>query len=509
MIDIEKTVERDRERDELLIALDTLFKQLRQAGEDAKSSDLNELIAKRDVYSNDELHHVLRRFDGRKLSDEILKEFRPDALSGFNKRGRPQKALLNIACLNEWLNDQGITVRRNVISKSVETSGLDTSVYSDELLELQIPVIIHDAIKSEYSCTVNTVRDLLGVIAGSHEYNPVLELLEIAEPWDGEDRLPELYRILHIDGSDTLSQTLIKKWLLQCVALQYNSAKAPFGADGALVLQGPQGIGKTSFARKIAMRSHFFKEGISFSRLDKDSLIQATNSWIAELGELGGTMNRADRDSLKAHITQAVDEYRAPYGTSAARYVRRTSYVGTVNDDKFLVDPTGSRRWWVVPIPDIDLDALEKFNVIQLWQQIKFYVMENLQSFRLTRDEQAALLARNTEYEKPAAGVEELRDILAMAESCPQNFRWELTTVSAFMQAHEALRHTPRKIIGSALDVLDGEFHFERANYISREQAAERGINNRGRFIKLPMPKYLHSSVNAAIEEAADNKKIS
>lgn len=509
MTDIDMTIERDRERDELIIAIEDLFGELRRMGEDAKATELKEINERRDVYGNDDLHRLLRRFGGIKYSDMILKTYRPNDLENFKKRGRPGKTALSEDILRAWLDAQNITVRRNMISKSGETEGIDESRYSAELLEAQVAVIIFDRVKQEFSCSQNIVSDLLGVIAGSNEYNPIMDLLDKSEPWDGRDRLQEIYNILHISDSDTLSRTLVRKWLMQCIALQNNSSREPFGADGALVLQGPQGIGKTSFARKLALKPAFFKEGVSFSSFDRDAYIQSTTAWIAELGELGGTMRKSDRDALKNHITKAIDEYRVPYGRQSAKYVRRTSYIGTVNDEQFLVDPTGSRRWWVVPTPDIDLESLDKLDVVQLWQQIRFMVLSDVQGFRLTRDEQAALLERNTIYEKPAAGVEELRDILEKSISFPQNFSWMFVTLSDFSQAHDSLRNTSRKVLGAAIKILDREYHFERKSSIPQSQAAERGINSRERFIKLPMPKYLRNSVNAALEESADNEKIS
>lgn len=64
--------------------------------------------------------------------------------------------------------------------------------------------------------------------------------------------------------------------------------------------------------------------------------MQATSKWISELGELGSIM-RKDMDSVKVFLTKSTDEYRTLYGKASLHYPRMTSFVGTVNDDQFLI----------------------------------------------------------------------------------------------------------------------------------------------------------------------------
>ena len=121
----------------------------------------------------------------------------------------------------------------------------------------------------------------------------------------------------------------------------------PYGADGVLVIQNPQGAGKTLLFSKLALYADWFAEGISIDLDKKDSVIQATGCWIAELGELDSTLKR-EQLSLKAFITSRTDTYRQPYARAATRKPRRTSFCATVNPTEFLNDETGSkeaRKW--------------------------------------------------------------------------------------------------------------------------------------------------------------------
>ena len=83
------------------------------------------------------------------------------------------------------------------------------------------------------------------------------------------------------------------------------------GNEFVLVLQGKQGIGKTSFFRKLAVYPEWFREGANIDMQNKDSIMEATNVLIAELGELEATINR-QQPSLKAFLTRTFDTFRAP-----------------------------------------------------------------------------------------------------------------------------------------------------------------------------------------------------
>lgn len=190
--------------------------------------------------------------------------------------------------------------------------------------------------------------------------------------WDRQDQLEDVYSILGLALHDQQGRTYVRKWLHQCIALALNDETHPVGADGVLVLQGPQGCGKTLFARKIAMRPEWFAEGVQIDTKDKDCLIQATRPWVAELGEFDSTAKKEQTD-LKAFITRAFDDIRRPYARSAVRRPRRTSFIATVNPAEFLRDDTGSRRWWVIHVNQIDRKRLlelptEWFE--QLWVQV-------------------------------------------------------------------------------------------------------------------------------------------
>lgn len=349
-----------------------------------------------------------------------------------------RKPPLDIDILKDILRENGVSVRYNKISHSVEIDGVFEG-HNSETFKNDLPTILWDYYRKRYVCTASSIADQIDVVASQNCFNPVKELLDGAAPWDGIDRVEQLYNILSIGESDELSRILIRKWLLQTLSLAFNDESHPFGADGILVLQGEQGIGKTSFVRKIGVSPELIKTGLYIDTRDKDTTRRITSAWISELGELETSL-RSDLERFKAFITAEVDEYRLPYARSDSRFIRRTSILATCNSDRFLVDSTGSRRFWVVPIEHINLEKLESFDSLQLWKQIESELIGNEQSFRLTPSEREKLAKRNAAFDKPLKAQPEIEDIFADAENT-NRFEWAWQTVTEFRTEFSSALH--------------------------------------------------------------------
>ena len=358
--------------------------------------------------------------------------------------------ILNEKALSYYLKSINVNVRYNVIKRAVEIKGVKSD-YNPETLQNDLPVILFDNLKGKLKkCDKSSICDLLSVIAGKNRFNPVIEMIGNAK-WDGKDRIQELFSILNIGETDELSKTLIKKWLWQALSMAKNEFNGAYGADGILVLQGKQGIGKTTFVRKIAVHQELCKLGQYLDTKDKDTYRRCCSAWIVELGEIETTF-KSDLERLKAFITAEIDEYRLPYGRSDQTLARRTAIIGTCNSEKFLIDPTGSRRFWTVPITSIDLDRLSNFDVLQLWLQVEEKTKNNRQGFRLTKDEQLKLAERNTVHEKPLKGQSEVIDVLSKTN---KNLVYRDVTVSDFKENHSELKRYSVEQISTVLNKLD------------------------------------------------------
>lgn len=340
-----------------------------------------------------------------------------------------------------------------------------------------VPTMIYSALCGKYrAITPRIITSYLTNIALKNHKNPIIEYLnDPANMWDGKDRFEELYRILGVSDDD-LSKTLIRKWFWQGYALLLNGIadSETFGADGLLVLTGDQGIGKTSFFRWAACKNDWFKDGCTLSK-DKDEERRIVTCWIAELGEIGRTL-RGDLDSLKAFVTRDFDRYRLPYAATDTENPRHTNLCGTVNgSDGFLIDQTGNRRFWTVPLESIDLPALRELDAVQIWEQIAFEnALVDRQGFRLTREERKALEMRNAAiFMKKGKGFEEVEDLITTGTE------FELMTATEWKEREPTLRGLSTKAIGGTLQRLGVEAQTSRKG--------SDGKMKRGRFYLLPI----------------------
>lgn len=384
----------------------------------------------------------------------------------YNKDGTGKLSEVN---LRNALKIMGISVKFNVMLHTMEISGECLKKYDAAALPAILPVYLYDRLQNHLKgVTTEKISGFINNILFSEDSmsNPILNKID-GTKWDESDKLNELYDLMHIPEQDSLSRQLLKKWLIQCYCALHNDITEPFSSDEVLVLVGKQGYGKTRLFEKLSLSRLYFGEGMTYDPRNKDSQIQAVSKWLTELGEIGSTMKK-DLNMVKAFISQSVDEYRVPYGKTALKYPRRTCFCGSTNDMRFLIDETGNRRFLTVKLPDkehIDIksDKFKKFNVLQLWAQIKHIVDEAIKTgesyasaFRLTIEEQEALELRNSAHTKLLKGEEEIRDILSTNQTPESGFELgeEYLTVTMFKSAHSELQYLSSECVGKVLKKL-------------------------------------------------------
>lgn len=370
-----------------------------------------------------------------------------------------KKPLEDYFQFEEYIESAGYSIRYNKITHGFEYFGFDSGESEEHLAE-NVPSILRDELRKVYNKVVKQdVIDYITRYATRHSYNPILELIAPVV-WDGKDRLEEIYTIFKITSDsedDCYSRIFIKKALMQCICGLFNDIKNPYSLDNVLVFQGKQGIGKTRFLEKLAIKSCFFGEGVCLDTHDKDSIIQATSKWICELGEIGSTMKK-DINATKAFLSSSTDEYRTPYGKASLHYPRITTFFGTVNEDEYLIDETGNRRFLTVPLSsDLKIDyetQIKPFDAIQLWKQVYLLVEyeDKSKCFRLSEQELAFLEKRNATFMKPMKAEYEVLDILEEQQTPEPGYTcvYEEMTVLEFIRKHN-LRYDA-SIVGKILN---------------------------------------------------------
>ncbi|UUR07583.1 virulence-associated E family protein [Sphingomonas glaciei] len=240
------------------------------------------------------------------------------------------------------------------------------------------------------------VETYVSTIADEQAYNPVKDWI-LSQPWDGVDRLPDICRTMKTAEAfpNELKILLLWKWLLSAVAAAL--LERGFRTRGVLVLQGAQGIGKTNWTSRLVppqLQPSFIKIDHQLDPTNKDSILSATAHWICEIGELEGSL-RKEIARLKGMITRSADKVRKPYAKIETDMPRRTVFVATVNDSKFLIDDTGNSRWWTIPLVGIDFE--HDIDMQQLFAQLAVQLEEGVEWW-LTAEEEAQLEDHNRSH---------------------------------------------------------------------------------------------------------------
>lgn len=198
-------------------------------------------------------------------------------------------------------------------------------------------------IESYYNLTSrDKLDDALAIVGGQNVINDVKQYLKGLK-WDGLKRLDTLLSV-YLGSEDTpYTRTVMRKSL--CAAV----ARAVVGGvkyDYMPIFTGPQGIGKSTFLA-ILGKEWFSDSLTSFEGKEAAELIQGT--WINEVGELTA-MTKQETSAVKQFLSKRDDIYRAAYGRRTEKYPRRCVFFGTSNDNEFLKDNTGNRRFWPVDV---------------------------------------------------------------------------------------------------------------------------------------------------------------
>lgn len=178
------------------------------------------------------------------------------------------------------------------------------------------------------------------VVAMRNRRNLVAEWLDGLE-WDGTERVPTLLPcFLGADASD-YNMAVMRLFMLGAVARAYEPG-AKF--DYMPVLVGPQGIGKSMFLRRLGHDSAWYCDNLN--TIEGDAAAEKLRGmWIVEMAELLATKRSRDVEAIKAFVTSTVDTIRPKYARETEQRPRACVFAGTTNDDQFLTDATGNRRF--------------------------------------------------------------------------------------------------------------------------------------------------------------------
>jgi len=292
------------------------------------------------------------------------------------------------------------------------------------------------------------------------QYDPVNSWLDQLPKWDGHDYIAEL--AARVPTSQPHWQKYLRYWLVGMVAQWRESDKQLTGNALTPLLIGRQGCGKTRFCKIILPPElrDYYNDKLNFKN-EFDLNIALTSFALINIDEFDKTTN-SQQIVLKYLLSSSDVKFRPPYGKTIKFYRRYTSFIGTTNQLKPLVDPTGSRRFVCVGVTG-NINFEDNLYHEQLFAQA-LHLFNKSERFWLNDDEIATLIQENEPYQHLNDLVEMIGETFRSPNADEVGKWWSLGDISALLASRYANfdTETSFKKIGNALNDIQFNFTSKR-----------------------------------------------
>jgi len=347
-----------------------------------------------------------KKSESRQLSELST----PPKFRYFTKSGNPTICLLNIKIALETKLWRGVLARNDFTGYLVKRNSppYSQSQVGDWLDTDNTKTALWISEQFEFNPPTSNIQEIVDVIGLDNHFHPVKDYLNSCK-WDGVPRVENwLHRYLGADDNQ-YTQLIGTTWLISAIA---RVMVAGVKADNVLILEGNQGIGKST-ALKLLFGDYFSDTPIDIG--SKDAYIALRGKWCVELAELD-SLNKADSERAKAFFSSSEDKYRPPYGKNEISLKRQCVFAGTANHETYLKDATGNRRYLPVKCNQIDLEAIKNERDL-LWaealalynQGVKWWFDANID---FVKSEQEARYERDVWTEVIEGYIKDKQDVM-------------------------------------------------------------------------------------------------
>lgn len=229
--------------------------------------------------------------------------------------------------------------------------------------------------------------------AHKNPFHPLKEYLENVV-WDGTPRVETLFSDWLGAEDNVYTRAVAKCFMVAAISRVYQPG---YKFDTVPVLAGEQGIGKSAFIEILAKKKYF----VELDTYDTQKAVEkTTGKWLVEIVELAAS-NKHQLEEQKAFITSTSSVVRPAYGRHPIEYKRQFVLIGTTNEDEYLKDSTGNRRYLPIDCTKaLDFEAFEAV-VDQLWAEA-FFIYQFVDTSTVLKGE-AARLAKGAQDDKRVA----------------------------------------------------------------------------------------------------------
>lgn len=256
----------------------------------------------------------------------------------------------------------GISVRRDMFNDAYVLEGLEG--FEGRMTDAAVTRMRALAEKRfQLTISKDAMRDVICDIGEDNRFHPVAEYLD-EQTWDGVKRV-EGWLTAYLGVQNTPYSRAVGTLFLTAAVRRIRKPGCKF--DEMMVLEGSQGGGKSTALRILARSSDWFTDELPLGANGKEIIEATEGKWIVEAAELVGH-SKKDNSNMKSMLSRTFDKGRKAYGYFSDQKERQFVICGTTNDDRYLKDKTGNRRYWPVRCGTIDLTGLKR-DADQLWAE--------------------------------------------------------------------------------------------------------------------------------------------
>ena len=322
------------------------------------------------------------------------KSMKGDDFEDSGEDKKQKKSLKGSFELVEDFLNQHYELLYNTVSNKIVCKKMDNP--DAEFESVNENSIYRDLQKNNYRMSLSNLKSLLSSDF-VQEYDPFKEYFKGLPAPNDVDYISKLAG--YVDAKEPIRfSDHLKKHLVRAVAC---ALEPYFFNKHAFILVGyKQNTGKTSFCRYLCplVLEDYYTEIFT---TDKDGLIALSENFIINLDELA-TLDKQETNKLKATFSKDRVKLRHPYGSKTVSTPRRATFIGSVNDQEFLNDETGSVRWLCFEIGKIDFNYSQEIDINAVWAQA-YQLYKSGYKCQLTKEEILENEIANQKFQKSSA----------------------------------------------------------------------------------------------------------